>query len=327
MAVAGLESIKATSPDVPRWAAQVSEGNATPTGPSARARRIARRPGRGGRALLRMGIRAEPEQKAAILAALRAGQKPDGGWSEGDGPSDLNSSYRIMRAFFMMKEKPDLGRLRGYLARHRQTDGGYASTLRGRASPGGTYSCSIMNYWARLLDGEPALVETAGFVPLFNGKDLTGWEGDTSLWSAKDGMLVGDSPGIKQNQFLATEASYGDFLLKFTVRLVGDSGNSGVQFRSVRVPGDRDVRLPGRRRPRLLGQPLRRVAPQPELVPAPPRRSKACTRGIGTTSRSGRWGITSPSPSTARRRSTTARPTPRSPATGGSRCRSTPAGR
>ena len=54
-----------------------------------------------------MGARLEPEKKAAIVAALRAGQGPDGGWSEGDGPSDLGTSYRIMRAFFMMKEKPD----------------------------------------------------------------------------------------------------------------------------------------------------------------------------------------------------------------------------
>ena len=50
-------------------------------------------------------------------------------------------------------------------------------------------------------------------------------------------MLVGDSSGIKQNNFLATDASYGDFILKFSVRLANDSGNSGVQFRSVRVPG------------------------------------------------------------------------------------------
>ena len=107
----------------------------------------------------------------------------------------------------------------------------------GVADLGGTYFCSIMSYWARQLDGEPAIVETAGFVPLFNGKDLDGWEGDSTLWSAKDGMLVGDSPGIKQNNFLATEASYGDFILKFSVRLANDSGNSGVQFRSVRVPG------------------------------------------------------------------------------------------
>ena len=93
-------------------------------------------------------------------------------------------------------------------------------------------------HWSRQLRGEPAFLETAGFQPLFNGKDLTGWEGDSTVWSAKDGEIVGTSKGLKQNQFLATEPSFGDFVLKLTFRMRGsDSSNSGVQFRSVRVPG------------------------------------------------------------------------------------------
>ncbi len=75
-----------------------------------------------------------------------------------------------------------------------------------------------------------------GFVPIFNGKDLTGWEGDTKLWLVEDGMLIGRSPGIKYNDFLATTKSYGDFILRFQVKLVDNKGNSGVQFRSKRVP-------------------------------------------------------------------------------------------
>jgi hypothetical protein len=77
-----------------------------------------------------------------------------------------------------------------------------------------------------------------GFVPLFNGKDLTGWEGDAKLWLVQDGMLIGRSPGIKYNDFLATTASYGDFVLRLKFQLVDKSGNanSGIQFRSKRVP-------------------------------------------------------------------------------------------
>jgi len=236
IAVAGLEAIKATSPDFARWT-DVVNFNRNPDGTYGQGAGVPRATGSAAAALLRMGVKLEDAQKSAIVAALRAGQKADGGWSEGDGPSDLGTSYRIMRALFMMKEKPDLSRLRGYLARHRRSDGGYGPTPGAASDPGATYSCSIMGYWARLLDGGPAIVETAGFAPLFNGKDLQGWEGDSSLWSARDGMLVGDSPGIKLNNFLATEASHGDFILKFSVRLVGDAGNSGVQFRSVRVPG------------------------------------------------------------------------------------------
>jgi acetyl esterase/lipase len=236
IAVAGLEAIKATSPDFPRWIEQVKEGQ-NPDGTFGNGAGLPRATGSKVVALLRMGVKLEPDKKAAIVAALRAGQRPDGGWAENDGPSDLGSSYRIMRGFFMMKEKPDLTRLRAYLKSHRQPVCTYGPKPGVEDDPSGTYYCSIMNYWARQLDGEPALLETAGFYPLLNGRDLGGWEGDSALWSYKDRVLVGESPGIKLNNFLATEASYGDFILKFSVRLANDSGNSGVQFRSVRVPG------------------------------------------------------------------------------------------
>jgi poly(3-hydroxybutyrate) depolymerase/prenyltransferase beta subunit len=236
IAAGGMEAIKANSPDFPRWIAQVKEGE-NPDGTYGSGTALPRLTGSKVASLLRMNVTLDPTKKAAIVAALRAGQRADGGWSEGDGPTDLNTSYRIMRAFYMMKEKPDLDRLRAYIAKHRNSDGGFGAKPGASSDLSGTYFCSIMSYWARRLDGEPAIVETAGFVPLFNGKDLTGWEGDSTLWSARDGLLVGDSSGIKQNNFLATDGSYGDFILKFSVRLANDSGNSGVQFRSVRVPG------------------------------------------------------------------------------------------
>ena len=75
-----------------------------------------------------------------------------------------------------------------------------------------------------------------GFVPLFNGKDLTGWEGDAKLWVVEDGVLIGRSKGIPYNDFLATTRAYGGFILRFQVKLVDNQGNSGVQFRSKRVP-------------------------------------------------------------------------------------------
>ena len=236
IAIAGCDMIQATSPAFPRWT-EIMNANRNADGSYGTGAAAPRATGGSAAALLRMGVPIEPAPKAAILATLRAGQKADGAWGEGDGASDLPTTYRIMRAFFMMKEKPDLARLRAFIARHRQTDGGYATLPAGIPEMSTTYFCTIINYWARQLDGEPVCVETAGFSPLFNGKDLAGWEGDTSLWAAQDGMIVGNSAGIKQNQFLATEATYADFVLKFSVRLVGDVGNSGVQLRSVRVPG------------------------------------------------------------------------------------------
>lgn len=75
-----------------------------------------------------------------------------------------------------------------------------------------------------------------GFVQLFDGKSLDGWEGDPAIWSVKDGVIVGKADKIKQNNFLRTKKEYGDFILRVQVRLVDNQGNTGVQFRSVRIP-------------------------------------------------------------------------------------------
>jgi hypothetical protein len=80
-----------------------------------------------------------------------------------------------------------------------------------------------------------------GFSPLFDGRTLTGWEGDPLLWLIEDGMLIGRSPRISYNDFLATERSFGNFILRLQVQLVDNSGNSGVQFRSERVTGSMEM--------------------------------------------------------------------------------------
>jgi acetyl esterase/lipase/prenyltransferase beta subunit len=232
IAVAGLEAVQKSSPLFGEWTAKVN-ADRNPDGTWGKGASQAFSTGSAAAALLRMGV--QPEHKDAVVAALRAGQRADGGWSKDDGPSDLSSCYRIMRALFMLKEKPDIDRIRGFIASCRQPNGGYAVAPGGAADMNGSYYACIITYWTRLLTGEPPIVETAGFAPLFDGKDLTGWEGETSLWSARDGMIVGHSPGIKNNEFLATTKPYGDFILKLSYRLVGGAGNSGVQFRSIRV--------------------------------------------------------------------------------------------
>ena len=78
-----------------------------------------------------------------------------------------------------------------------------------------------------------------GFVSLFNGKDLTGWEGAPGLWKVEDGIVVGtcDGPGhLAHNTFLIwKEGTVRDFELRATIRLIGDN-NSGIQYRSRVLP-------------------------------------------------------------------------------------------
>lgn len=92
-----------------------------------------------------------------------------------------------------------------------------------------------------LICGVVAHSDEPGFRPLFNGKDLSGWDGDLTLWKVADGTIVGDSPGIKHNQFVATKDEFGDFELKLEFRLKDGAGNSGVQFRTKRVPNSTEV--------------------------------------------------------------------------------------
>lgn len=78
-----------------------------------------------------------------------------------------------------------------------------------------------------------------GFKSLFNGKDLTGWDGDTNLWAVQDGAIVGETTAEKKakgNTFLVwREGKPKDFHLKCKFKLEG-SNNSGVQYRSVENP-------------------------------------------------------------------------------------------
>jgi poly(3-hydroxybutyrate) depolymerase/prenyltransferase beta subunit len=233
MAIAGLEAVKGTSPDFPRWFDQI-QATRNPDGTFGQGPAQAYATGGAAAAILRMGLKLDKRDE--VIAAIKAGQRPEGAWSKDDGAPDLGSTYRVMRALYMLHEKPDVDRLLGFIARCRQSDGSYSSAPGRPGDLGGAYTATIVIRWLRLLSGMPPVVETAGFTPLVSGNELGGWEGDSKLWSAKDGVLVGLSPGLDHNEFLATTHPYGDFMLALDFRLADGKGNSGVQFRSVRVP-------------------------------------------------------------------------------------------
>jgi len=188
-------------------------------------------------AFLRMGRSVTPERRAKAAEFLLKSQNDDGGWSPTvGGKSDLGASYRIMRALFMMKARADLEKLRGFIAERRTESGLYAPAPGQPGDLGSTYTATILLWWARQLENLEPAPETAGFVPLFNGIDLTGWSGDLAVWKVDAGQLVGSSAtGLAKNDFLATDASFDDFVLKFAFRLKDGSGNSGMQFRSERA--------------------------------------------------------------------------------------------
>jgi hypothetical protein len=87
----------------------------------------------------------------------------------------------------------------------------------------------------------PSAVEgdEPGFQPIFDGKTLTGWEGDSKYWRAESGVLIGEiTPAtvIKSNTFIIwTAGRPQDFELKLDYRITA-AGNSGINYRSARVP-------------------------------------------------------------------------------------------
>ena len=83
-------------------------------------------------------------------------------------------------------------------------------------------------------DGPSIKGKIGGFVSIFNGTNLEGWEGNTNLWSAEDGCIIGRTqadPKLTHNTFLVyTNGPAADFELRFAYKIV--NGNSGVQYRS-----------------------------------------------------------------------------------------------
>lgn len=83
---------------------------------------------------------------------------------------------------------------------------------------------------------------------LFDGKTLEGWEtleSDSALWKVVDGAITGGSlkETVPHNSFVATKRSFHNFELRLKIRLTGTEGfvNSGVQIRSVRMPGSHEM--------------------------------------------------------------------------------------
>ena len=90
-----------------------------------------------------------------------------------------------------------------------------------------------------LLTGSSPAEEGDERVPLFNGKDLTGWEGAPGWWRVEDGALTSEStvdkPCKKANYLVWTGGQPADFELELDFKL-SEKGNSGIQIRSERRP-------------------------------------------------------------------------------------------
>jgi len=79
--------------------------------------------------------------------------------------------------------------------------------------------------------------DSDGWIPLFNGKDLTGWKthpDEPGMWSVVDGCIVGK--GANRSHLFSDKGDFTDFHYKVVAK-ISDKGNSGQYFRTKYMGG------------------------------------------------------------------------------------------
>lgn len=93
-----------------------------------------------------------------------------------------------------------------------------------------------------MAQGKPELEQ--GFVSLFDGKSLDGWEGNLDVFLVRDAAIVGGSlqQNVPRNEFLTTKREYDNYELRLQFKLLGgDKANAGIQIRSQRIPDHHEM--------------------------------------------------------------------------------------
>jgi hypothetical protein len=146
IAAAGLEAVGKRPPQADRWLEQILQMR-NADGTYGKGDGTARATGGAVVAVLRLG--GKLEDAAAVVRTLQAGQRADGGFGKEDAKgSDLESTYRVLRCFVMLRARPkDVPALRGFVAKCRNDDGGYGVAPGQPSSAGGTYFAAIILHW------------------------------------------------------------------------------------------------------------------------------------------------------------------------------------
>jgi prenyltransferase beta subunit len=145
IAAAGLEAVGKRPKIADTWLAEIAKlRNAD--GTYGKGAGVARDTGGAVAAVLRLGGKLEDRDK--VVKALKDGQRPDGGYGKADAKgSDLETTYRVLRSLHMLKEKPDVAKLRDFVAKCRNADGGYGVAPGDKSTVGGTYFAGIILHW------------------------------------------------------------------------------------------------------------------------------------------------------------------------------------
>jgi hypothetical protein len=145
IAVAGLEAVGKKSAHADEWMEQIKKMR-NDDGTFSKGDGQARDTGGATVAILRLS--GKVEHPDAVLKVLNSGQRKDGGFGKADPKeSDLESTYRVLRAYHMLKAKPDVDKLRGFIDACRNKDGGYSVTPGKPSTVSATYYAAIVQHW------------------------------------------------------------------------------------------------------------------------------------------------------------------------------------
>ena len=148
LAVAGMEAAGKFDPVIKAWFDEVRK-TANPDGTYGKGDAQARETGGVVAMFLRAGEKLPEDGRKAVVGALQAGQRDDGGFGKpGNKGSDGETTYRVMRAFHLLKEKPkDVAKVREFIGKCRNTDGGYGVAPKQPSTVSGTYYAAAVGKW------------------------------------------------------------------------------------------------------------------------------------------------------------------------------------
>jgi hypothetical protein len=143
IAVAGLERLGRKAPKADAWKEIVEEEGKKKARGKDYAREMA------SIAVTRMRLGEDYGAAEDFVKHLKADQRDDGGFAKhGEDKSDLETTYRVMRCFMMLKARPaNVEDLRSYVAKCRNEDNGYSAEPDERSTVGATYYAAIINHW------------------------------------------------------------------------------------------------------------------------------------------------------------------------------------
>lgn len=146
LAAAAFEALNITAPKKEAWL-EVAVKDRHANGVWGEGPGMARATGSAAALVLRLS--GELPQSQPVLRAMRAGQRPDGGFGPADQRgSDLDTSYRVMRAFHMLKELPNEPRkLRQFVISCRNADGGFGPRPGEPSTLSGVYYAGTILGW------------------------------------------------------------------------------------------------------------------------------------------------------------------------------------